>query len=262
MARIDFIGKNKNLYYLGFRLALKLIFQMCQILARCGIIRGKERIEMAKRKEESIRLPEYKAVIGIDESYANTGVALCINGEIIAARSLLAKEKNSMRLIVQNEMQSLLGIAKEKGISENEVAIVFERVRLFSNSFISTQYMVSMSYLNAAIIMQGHKLGIPCYSVDTKCWKSHVVGSSKPMENKYGVEPRKFLTLDYCMRNPKLRDFVVEYEENPRRQKKCYRTKDNRFARFNDNVADSICIAMFFHKVGARSAAKLLKLEE
>lgn len=203
----------------------------------------------------------YEAIIGIDESYANTGIALNVRGKAVVTKSLLSESKNGMRLEVQSTIRELNWMAKEMyAIPQGKIAIVFERVRLFSNSFISTQYMVSMSYLNGAIIMEGARLNIPCFSVDTKCWKSHVVGSSKGKVNKYGVEEKKFLTLDWCMRNG-YKDFVVEYEENEKKQKKCYKTKDGRFARFNDNVADAIAISMFYFKVSEKDKENLLKLE-
>lgn len=199
---------------------------------------------MKKNKQENPFL-NCKAVIGIDESYTNTGISLCIDKKVITVKSLITRTKNDMRLYVQNEISNLAHIANwDYNIHHTEMAVVFERVRLFSSSFISTQYMLSMSYLNGAIIMKAIEEEIPCYSIDTKCWKSHVVGSSKPQENKYGVDPKKFITLDYCMKNPELKKYVVEYEENERKQKKCYKAKDGKYVRFNDNLADAICISL------------------
>lgn len=213
---------------------------------------------MSKKK---IEVENYEAIIGIDESYANTGIALNIRGKVVMTKSLLSESKNEMRLEVQSAIRELNWMAQELyAIPQVKIAIVFERVRLFSNSFISTQYMVSMSYLNGAIIMEGARLNVPCFSVDTKCWKSHVVGSSKGKENKYGVEEKKFPTLNWCMHNG-YKDFVVEYEKNEKKQKKCYKTKDGRFARFNDNVADAIAISVFYFKISEKDREKLLKLE-
>lgn len=182
-------------------------------------------------------------VIGVDESYEETGLSLSIDGTVITALSVKEKGHWEMRKKVREEIVHLHELFTAKTRKADNCCIVFERIRQFSHCFISMPYIVGMSYLNAYVLDAGYFLGLKAYSIDTRAWKSAVLGSSKKVQNKYGVAEEKFLALNYCMQNG-LKQFVAEEVTNNKRPPKGAFEKEGKLWHFNDNIADAICISL------------------
>lgn len=175
-------------------------------------------------------------IMGIDASYARTGLAIAEDGELKAVKSIKFKG-----LKKKPEKRANLKMKVENYIKKYQPEmIVVERTRQFSTndkSFIALNMIKTGISLLTIIIDVAYENGIPVYSVDTRSWKKVVVGSSKP--DKYGN--KKQPTIDYV----KSLGFEV-YDD--------------------DDAADAACIALYYDRAkklyGEARRAKLMKLEE
>ena len=217
-------------------------------------------------------------VLGVDESYANTGMSITYGNpfygyETIACTSIngsSAKDKNEYRMLLLDEICSFLNRHKGKSNGTIECITIVERIRQFSRGFISIDYIKSMGALIAYIIEASSQYVMPTFSVDTRCWKSTVVGNSKPMVNSFHVAPEKYPTLDYVVKHG-MKGFVfneVSEEEgkkllsrkNPRN---IFKSASGKYVHVDDDKADSICISRFIFEAMSqgKDLDKLLKLE-
>ena len=147
---------------------------------------------------------------------------------------------------------------------------VVERIRQFSRGFISIDYIKSMGALIAYIVEASSQFIMPAFSVDTRCWKSTVVGNSKPMINSYHVAPEKYPTLDYVVKHG-MKGFVFnEVSEaegkkllSHKNPKNIFKSASGKYVRVDDDKADSICISRFIFEAMSqgKDLDKLLKLE-
>ena len=123
-----------------------------------------------------------------------------------------------------------------------EVFIIIERIRLQSQGFINIDYIKSIGALNAVIVDCAKEFNLPVYSVDTRAWKSAIVGTSKPQNNKLGIDPEKWPTIQFIKR--------LGYEDKillpvSNRKKKGVFEKNGKRYTYNDDAADSACIALY-----------------
>lgn len=189
-----------------------------------------------------------KVIIGIDESYTRTGVTALCNKEIIRMQSIDFKGcicNAEKRMILRNALTELLSELLER-YKPNEIQCIIERIRTFSGGHMSSQYLITTGGLISTIIDVFYIHRIKVYSVDTKSWKNNVVGNSKPMQNKYGINPNKYPTILY-MRDKGLLDKIAEPYSG--RGKKgvitCKYEGKKVPCKMNDDIADSYCIAMY-----------------
>lgn len=191
------------------------------------------------------RMKERKvACIGIDQSYKNTGISISINGKLKMITSIdLTKlnTKSEKRKLVASKIQKAIDLCKKK--NADEINLIFERVRLRSQGFLSMDYIQSMSGLNTTIIDTCFENGIKAYSVDTRCWKAQVVGTSKPENNKYGVASEKWPTVKWLIGKGFEDKILLEVEG--RRQKGTF-TRNGVKYEYNNDAADSAAISMFW----------------
>lgn len=218
-------------------------------------------------------------VLGIDESYANTGMSITYGNpfygyKTVASVNLIsdaAKDKNEYRTLLLDEICMLLDKHKDKSNGTIECITVVERIRQFSRGFISIDYIKSMGALIAYIIEASSQFVMPTFSVDTRCWKSTVVGNSKPMVNSFHVAPEKYPTLDYVVKHG-MKGFVfneVSEEEGKKllshkNPKNIFKSASGKYVHVDDDKADSICISRFIFEAMSqgKDLDKLLKLEQ
>lgn len=192
-----------------------------------------------------------KIVIGIDQSYTRTGITVLKNGKIHLIKSVNfegCKTNTEKRNMLHKELCSFMWSLGNENNSER--ICICERIRLRSQGFINEDYIKATGALIATIIDTMKMANIPVYSVDTRAWKSAIVGTSKPQKNNLGIAPEKYPTIAY-MRSKGLLKYIVE--EYTGRGKKgvieAYRSSNGKRekvrARVNDDVADSYCIASY-----------------
>lgn len=197
-------------------------------------------------------LPYKTIVIGIDQSYNRTGISISADGKLLKVKSIdFAKYKNNTQK--RNKLRHTLEKVSEsvslKGI---EVICVIERIRLRSQGFLNINYIKSIGALNSIIIDVMTGMNIPVYSVDTRCWKSQVVGTSKPKKNKFGVPDEKWPTVKWCIE--KGFEFAILKEVTGRREKGTF-IKNGIKYEYDNDASDSAAISQFYF-VGDRNKLK------
>ena len=191
-----------------------------------------------------------KVVIGIDQSYTRTGITVLRDKEIIEMFSLdyqYCKNNSEKRTALENTLHEI--------VTDNNIVnplVIIERIRLHSQGFLSENYIKATGALIAAIIDFFHYYNeIPVYSVDTRAWKSAIVGSSKPLNNPYGINPEKYRTILYLRDKGLLRCIAEEYKGNGEKgviwanRRIAEGRKEKVRIKINDDLADSYCIALY-----------------
>lgn len=184
-----------------------------------------------------------QVIIGIDQSYKNTGITIIADGKIKIVRSIqLSKLKSNSdrRRVLKQRLFTLLSQVSTKC---SNIVCIIERIRLRSQGFININYIKSIGALNAMIVDVMSEFDVKVYSVDTRCWKAQVIGTSKPLDNKYGVPPEKYPTVVWCIKQGFKSSILIDMSGTKTR--KGTFVKDGKRYKFNDDAADSCAIAMF-----------------
>lgn len=197
-----------------------------------------------------------KIVIGVDQSYKNTGISIVADGELKDIKSVrLDKCKNNSerRRALSSVLGGLLNVVAKKS---DDIVCIVERARLHGgpDSFINIDAIKALGALTATIVDVCNDCGIKVYSVDTRCWKSQVVGTSKPQVNKYGVPEEKWPTVKWVI-GKGFEDKILIDVTDTRKNKGTF-TRNGRKYMYNDDAADSAGIAMF-GAIGDRSKLRL-----
>lgn len=186
-----------------------------------------------------------KVVIGIDQSYKNTGVTVNYNnGEKLKVFAIHTETLNDNSLKRQMMKEWLEKIVKHtiKIYPDTEIVCIIERIRLQSKGFLNINYIKGIGALNALIVDIMYEHGIETFSVDTRAWKSTVVGTSKPMENKYGISPEKYPTILWNIKHGRKQD-IINYDVG--KKKKGVIVKGDKSYTYDDDKSDSIAISFY-----------------
>lgn len=182
-----------------------------------------------------------KLVIGIDQSYTRTGISVGTDGKLKTVSSIdykglgsRSQKRNELRRVLTN----LLNKIKNRA---SEIVILCERISTFRKSFGSKgnqqgsnpNYLKMTGALVAVIVDVAEEFGIKVYSVDTRAWKSKIVGSSKA-KVKNGKRDAKGDTVNFIQGLGF--DLFV-------REKKVGKNKGEKM--YNDDAADSGCICLY-----------------
>lgn len=186
-----------------------------------------------------------KVVIGIDESTADTGITIAVNGEVFRVFDVELESLPNHTERRDELRNRLKAIVKEllKYYDPINIICIIERIRLKSQGFISMDFIQSVSALNGVIIDVMYHNKINVYSVDTRSWKSAVTGSSTPLKNEYGIDPKKYPTILWCVKHG-YKKYIVNYCVGKKKKKGVIEKNGKRYT-YNDNRADSICIALY-----------------
>ena len=201
-------------------------------------------------------------VIGIDESYDRTGITVLNNKEILELVSLdlSCVDNNSLkRMKIQRVLRKL--ILKYRPKENGKMIIVVERIRLFSRGFVSFNYIKSTGALVGAIIDEAYKVGIKVFSVDTRAWKTRVLGSTKKVKNVWGVPEEKWLSVKFCLKLGLAEDLKLPITSNRIKKGVFISPKDGKKYRLDHDLADSVCIATAGLRMYVEKS-DLLQLEE
>lgn len=183
-----------------------------------------------------------KVVIGIDQSYNNTGISIAADGKLVKVRSIQLdtyKTNSERRRALANTLSGLLRAVCPKS---KEVVCIIERIRLSSKGFLNMDYIKSIGALNSIIVDICYEHCVPVYSVDTRCWKAQVIGTSKPMSNKYGVPEEKWPTIRWLIKQGWEDSILIPIEG---RKTKGTFVRNGQKYMYNNDAADSAGIAIF-----------------
>lgn len=189
-------------------------------------------------------------VIGIDQSYNNTGISVAADGKLKKVTSISfegCQNKSDKRFLLRNKLTCLLDKMLHRG---NLITIICERIRTFSGGFLSTDYIKSTGALIATIVDVASEYHVRVYSVDTRSWKSAIVGTSKGDETG-----NKGPTIEYVRKLGFEESILVPLK----RAKKGSFVRDGAHYTWNDDAADSACIALYGF---IPKSQRKLKLEE
>lgn len=220
----------------------------------CPIHRKAVSVDCAECDSKPCRRKYKTLVIGVDQSYKRTGISIAGDGRLLKVSSIAFKgseSRSKAREQLQGVLTRIIELNRSKAVT---MLVIVERVRQFSHGHISMAYISSMERMTGAIVDACAKFEIPVYSVDTRCWKSQVLGSSKPFENDYGVKPEKWLCVEWVIE--KGFEKSIKKRVEGRREKGVFRDSRNRKFEYDDDAADSAAIAMYFFK-GDRERLKL-----
>ena len=185
-----------------------------------------------------------KLVIGIDQSYTRTGISIVGDGQVLKVGYIPFEpsECHSVkRKKVANKLSQIIEKNQEKA---SQTVVIVERIRQFSSGMLSMDYIKSTGALIGCIVDTAAEYGVPVYSADTRSWKSQVVGTSVPKANNFYVDPKKWPTIEYLLRRRDVheRDILVEVGK---RSKKFAKQINGKKYCYNDDAADSVCIALY-----------------
>lgn len=181
--------------------------------------------------------------IGIDQSYQNTGVSISADGKLLLVRSIHLdkyKTNSERRKHLREYLANMVYKIKPKG---RNIRCTIERIRLRSQGFINIDYIKSIGALNSVIVDVMSTFGIDVYSVDTRCWKAQVVGTSKPMSNKFGVPDEKWPTVKFIC-DQGFSDSLLIDMSGSRKEKGTFEIDGKKFM-YNNDAADSAAISLF-----------------
>ena len=182
-----------------------------------------------------------KCIIGIDQSYKNTGISVASQKGVEYISSIrlykLASNTEKRSEVAYRVSEMIEQFSKEYIVDK----IIIERIRLRSQGFVNIDYIKSIGALNATIVDIANRYDIPVFSVDTRAWKSKVVGTCKPKENKYGVDPHKWPTLIFVKNLGFTSDILTPAGK---KKKGTIEIRGEKYM-FNDDAADSACIALY-----------------
>lgn len=189
-------------------------------------------------------MSKYKQLsIGIDQSYKNCGVSISADGHLLKVTHIKLEQcrtNTDRRRLLKAYLDNMLKAITSKADS---IICIIERIRLHSQGFLNIDYIKSMGALNAVIIdiMDGYD--IPVYSVDTRCWKSQVIGTSKPKDNNLGVPKEKYPTVEWCIKQG-FENSVLRTVKG--RKKKGTFTRNGIRYMYDNDACDSSAISMFY----------------
>ena len=139
-------------------------------------------------------------VIGIDQSYTRCGMSIAADDRIIKVGSVDltdTDDKTYKRKIVRDKVLSLCQRAQDRSFAPP--IVVVERIRQFSKNFLSVPYIKGTGALIATIVDAAWACGVETYSINTKSWKSGILGTSKPADNDFGVPGEKWPCVEYMI---------------------------------------------------------------
>lgn len=181
---------------------------------------------------------ETPCIIGIDQSYSRTGITIAVNGKVKKCFSIdfkYVKTKTEKRFLLQSKLKKIIESCL-KHYKPEEITIIAERIRTYTaGEDLRPSVMKPFAAMMAYIVDTGYMYGIKTYSVDTRAWKNRVLGSSKPIfEPLEGVkDPQKFGSVRKAI------------ELGLKEEISIYSDRAGGFSSYNDDMADSICIALY-----------------
>lgn len=190
-----------------------------------------------------------KLVIGIDQSYTRTGISIAGDGKILKVGYIPFEPSechSEKRKKVKDKLTKIIKLNQPKA---SQLVIIVERIRQFSGGTLSMDYIKSTGALIGCIVDTAAEYGVPVYSADTRSWKSQVVGTSVPRANKYNVDPKKWPTIEFLLKQPEVSESDILVKVGKRSKKYAKQIGGVKYC-YNDDAADSACIALYGFKKG------------
>jgi len=184
-----------------------------------------------------------KIVIGLDQSYARTGISIAADGKLLkvsytefkGCKTNIEKRKHLNKI--------LLHIIETNKNKTKNMFIICERIRVFSGGRgANPTFLKSTGALVASITDLAYDYNIPVFSVDTRAWKTQVVGTAK-IKDKWlkEIKPEKMEAIKFIA---KLGFDCKEYSLDGS-IKRSIKGKNKGKIKYIDDKADSACMALY-----------------
>lgn len=189
-----------------------------------------------------------KIVVGIDQSYTVTAITIMADEVIIKSTTLKfknCKNKTEKRNKLKETLTNIYN--KISTLDAKNVITVVERIRTFSQGGkkgfgLRPNYLITTGALIATIVDIAYNYNYEVYSVDTRSWKSQVLGNSKNNNNYPNfVKPEKAEAILFA-ESLGIDCKLYEVNGEVKRHKK---GKHAGKIVYNDDLADSVCIASY-----------------
>lgn len=224
---------------------------------------------------DKLEIERDKMVIGIDQSYKRFGITVLKynrykNKILIDTLSsfpledMFGGDSTKKRNYIREQLQAVIHNYK----NWYDITVICERIRLKSygtsaspKGFINEQYIKTTGALTSAIYDVCHENELKLFEVDTRSWKSAIIGTSKPMENPYGIDERKYPTILHLKKSGLMKYIAIPYNGHGKKgvivinkngKKKKYKV--------DDDAADSYCIAKYGFLPAEKQKLKQVKL--
>ena len=185
-----------------------------------------------------------KLVIGIDQSYTRTGISIAGDGRLLKV-GYIPFEPSECHSEKRKKVKGILSnIILKNQHKASQLVIIVERIRQFSGGNLSMDYIKSTGALIGCIVDTAAEYGISVFSADTRSWKSQVVGTSVPKANSYYVDPKKWPTIEYLLKRPDVSEHDILVPVGKRSKKFIKQINGVKYC-YNDDAADSACIALY-----------------
>lgn len=177
-------------------------------------------------------------IIGVDLSYSRTGISVCTKGKVRLLKSVnftKVKTRTNKRYLVRDVLKKIIQSCLKK-YSPEEIVIITERIRTFTSAdSLRPSVIKAHAAMLAYIVDTGIEFGIKTYTVDTRSWKSKVLGTSVPL-----IEPLE------GVKNPqKIASVKKAIELGFKQEISVYTGNGARFTGYNDDMADALCISLY-----------------
>jgi hypothetical protein len=186
-----------------------------------------------------------KIVFGIDQSLKNTGVTVNVNnGEELFVHNIYTEKlptNSHKRTVIRKQLSEIVESTIDE-YGEVDYICLIERIRLRSQGFLNIDYIKAIGALNSIIVDVMVDYGIETFSVDTRAWKSAIVGTSKPRENAFGLPSEKFPTILWNIQHGR-KKYIINYDVG--RKKNGVIEKNGKRYTYDDDRSDSIAISFY-----------------
>lgn len=190
-----------------------------------------------------------KIVVGLDQSYTNTGLCIAADGKVLLARNVdLSKctSKTEKRRCVALAVSKAIELSKARAKS---VIVISERIRVFNGQALSLSYVSTTGALVGAIADACYDAEVKHFSADTRAWKAAIVGTTKgASKGPKGMNLNKLPTLRFVLKRADVKRCWIVKPIGKRC--KSYDVMEQGVpCKYDDDVADAICIALYgFYK--------------
>lgn len=136
---------------------------------------------------------------------------------------------------------------KYRALSDNCVALC-ESIRVYSGGEMQIQNHLNWGALQGTMSdVLYTKYSIILRIVDTRVWKSDIVGTSKPdYSGPTGIDPKKWPTVQYVLHGLDIPKETISYEVGKRARNYSYiDKKTNKKYNYDTDICDAICIALY-----------------
>lgn len=183
--------------------------------------------------------------VGIDQSYTRTGIAAAGDGHLLSVSSVPFHVSRSHADIRRKLYETVCETVSRYQWDAVSVVCLCERVRLRSRGFLSLSYLVSTGALIAAVSDACEATEACCMSVDTRSWKSRVVGTCGKQENPYGVPPEKWPCCEMVIGMGFENDILIPVSG---RKRNGTFERDGKTWMYDHDAADAAGIALYWFR--------------